>query len=216
MTYRSLALSRRTMLGGAALVVGGAYLGRLALATDTSPAAEQVVRGLVERVLSLLASGRFDAHNGALEISLAIEQQADLSLLGRLALGRYWRQATPEQQAQYDALFRRYMLQTFARRINSYAGRDLGAPQERFTITSSRAIGDRDILVHSRLTPPQSPPLQVDWRLRQHRQEPVIIDLIVEGISLLVTQRSEFEAVISRGGMEALLAELRSRVAQPI
>jgi phospholipid transport system substrate-binding protein len=51
--------------------------------------------------------------------------------------------------------------------------------------------------------------------LRERPGEPVIIDLIVEGISLLVTQRSEFAAVLERSGVDGLLTELRARVAQP-
>ena len=53
--------------------------------------------------------------------------------------------------------------------------------------------------------------MNVDWRLRVQDDQPVIIDLIIEGVSLLVTQRSEFAAVIERSDMDGLLAELRAR-----
>jgi phospholipid transport system substrate-binding protein len=53
--------------------------------------------------------------------------------------------------------------------------------------------------------------LAVDWRLREGPDGPVVIDLIIEGVSLLVSQRSEFAAVIERSNMDGLLAELRAR-----
>ena len=69
--------------------------------------------------------------------------------------------------------------------------------------------------MQSRVLPPGSQPLRVDWRLRDRPEGPVVIDLIIEGISLLVTQRSEFAAVLERAGVDGLLAELNARVTQP-
>jgi phospholipid transport system substrate-binding protein len=174
-----------------------------------------VVQQLVERVWQLLGE-RGDAPDIDRDHLLSLlDEGTDLSLLGRLVLGRYWRDASPGQRTEYLQLFRRYMLQTFIQRLRQYAGTDMSHPGERFQIIASRPVGERDILVQSRVAPPTSQPLRVDWRLRERPGEPVIIDLIVEGISLLVTQRSEFAAVLERGGVEGLLAELRARVTQP-
>ena len=62
-----------------------------------------------------------------------------------------------------------------------------------------------------RCFPTNGQPLALDWRLRAGDSGPVIIDLIVEGASLLVSQRSEFAAVIERQDIDGLLAELRAR-----
>ena len=82
-------------------------------------------------------------------------------------------------------------------------------------MVASRPVGNWDILVQSRVLPPGNQPPRVDWRLRDRPEGPVVIDLIIEGISLLVTQRSEFAAVLERAGVDGLLAELNARVAQP-
>ena len=145
-----------------------------------------------------------------------MEQRTDLTLLGRLILGRQWRLATPAQRAEYDRLFRDYMLRAFVQRLRPYAGADVGAVQERFRIDGSHAVTARDVVVQSSLTPPSSPPLRVEWRVRQRHGESRVIDLVVEGVSLLVTHRSEFGAVLDSRGMEGLLAELRSRIAQSV
>jgi phospholipid transport system substrate-binding protein len=209
-------IARRRLLAGTAMLLALTVAGGVTRAAAPSgEAAERVVRQLVERVWQLVSEhgaddGRYH------ELLLVIDQQTDLSLLGRLALGRHWRSATPEQQAEYLTLFRNVMLRRFVERLRPYAGSDLGRAEEGFRIVASRPVGPQDILVQSQVMPPSSPPLQVDWRLRQQEDHLVIIDLIVGGISLLLTQRSEFSAVLERVGMEGLLVELRARAAQPI
>ena len=203
---------RQLILGGLALL-SWPLPRRLALAAPTATVAEEVVQRLVDQVWQLLAGGEIDSVDQG-ELLSVLEEGTDLSLLGQLVLGRYWRQANPTQRTEYLRLFRRYMLQTFVQRLRQYVGSDLGFAGERFQIIASRPVGQRDILVQSRVAPPSSQPLRVDWRLRERPGEPVIIDLIVEGISLLVTQRSEFAAVLERGGIDRLLSELQARVSQ--
>ncbi|MGH6943018.1 MAG: MlaC/ttg2D family ABC transporter substrate-binding protein [Geminicoccaceae bacterium] len=208
-------LARRRLLGSAALLLAARWSRPSLAAVPTGDAAEKVVQRLVERVWGLLADGRMD-QDDLQRLLPALEEETDLDLLARLSLGRYWRRATPAQQTEYVALFRRYVLQNFARRLQQFAGAEIGAPEEHFQIVASHPVGDRDVVVESRLLPPSRPPFEVDWRLRERQSEPVIIDLVVEGISLLVTQRSEFAAVMERSGMDGLLAQLRSRVAEPV
>jgi phospholipid transport system substrate-binding protein len=204
---------RQLILGGVALL-SWLLPRRPALAVPAAAAAEEVVQRLVDQVWQLMANSGVDEVDQE-DLLSVLDEGTDVSLLGQLVLGRYWRQANPSQRTEYLILFRRYMFQTFVQRLRQYVGSDLGAASERFQIIASRPVGTRDILVQSRVAPPSSQPLRVDWRLRERPGEPVIIDLIVEGISLLVTQRSEFAAVLERGGIDRLLSELQARVSQP-
>jgi phospholipid transport system substrate-binding protein len=214
MAFCRASLDRRQLIGGSLALLCPLVAGRLARAVPSAAAAEEVVQRLVDQVWQLLAERGVEQVDDQ-DLHSVLDEGTDLSLLGRLVLGRYWRQANPGQRTEYLTLFRHYMLQTFIQRLRQYAGTDLAQSAARFQIIASRPVGERDILVQSRVAPPTSQPLRVDWRLRERPGEPVIIDLIVEGISLLVTQRSEFAAVLERGGVDGLLAELRARVAQP-
>jgi phospholipid transport system substrate-binding protein len=204
---------RQLILGGVALL-SWLLPRRPALAVPAAAAAEEVVQRRVDQVWQLMANSGVDEVDQE-DLLSVLDEGTDVSLLGQLVLGRYWRQANPSQRTEYLILFRRYMFQTFVQRLRQYVGSDLGAAGERFQIIASRPVGTRDVLVQSRVAPPSSQPLRVDWRLRERPGEPVIIDLIVEGISLLVTQRSEFAAVLERGGIDRLLGELQARVSQP-
>ena len=208
-------LHRRRLLGTAVGSLLLALAPGTALATPAARTAESVVQRLVEQVWQVLEEGKIDDRSYA-QLLPVIERQTDLSLLARLVLGRHWRQASTAQRDEYQALFRSFVLQTFVKRLRRYAGPSLGAVDDRFEIITSRDVSKRDVLVNSRVLPPSSPPLRVDWRLRRRGEEPVIIDLIVEGVSLLVTQRSEFAAVVEHVGLDGLITELRSRVAQQI
>ena len=130
----------------------------------------------------------------------------DLEIVARLILGRHWRSASEAQQAEYLQLFRAFALDNLASRLHVYDGQD-------FEIVGAQAVNERDAVVATRVTGGGRPPLKVDWRVRERDDgDLVAIDVIVEGVSLIVTQRSEFSAVIERRGMDGLLAELRQRV----
>jgi phospholipid transport system substrate-binding protein len=206
--------ARRRLLGSAATLLVLPLVARGPRAAVAGPAAEAVVRRLVEHIWAMLGEGGIDQAEWRRLMPL-IEAQTDLELLARLALGRHWRVASPAQLAEYQTLYRRFLLHNLASRMRHVGGAALGSPAEGFQILTSRPVGERDVLVQTRVLPADRPPLRVDWRLRERPGEPVIIDLIVEGISLLVTQRSEFGAVLERAGMDGLLSELRTRVAQP-
>ena len=129
----------------------------------------------------------------------------DLDLVARLILGRHWRTADDGQRQQYLELFREYALANLASKLHLYRGQS-------FEVTGAKVVSDQDALVTSRILSDGEPPLQVDWRLRQRSDGGLVtIDLIVEGVSLIVTLRSEFASVIERQGFDGLLAELRHR-----
>lgn len=207
-------LSRRRLLGGVAGVLALPIVSRAALAAPNPDVAESLVEQLVARIFEIVAQDGLDEHSAMVTLTSVVEERADLTLLGRLILGRHWRLASPEQRAEYDRLFRDYMLDAFVRRLRPYAGAEVGAIDERFRIEGSRAASRHDVVVRSRLMPPSSPPLRVDWRVRERGGDARIIDLVVEGVSLLVSHRSEFAAVLDARGMDGLLAELRSRITQ--
>lgn len=108
------------------------------------------------------------------------------------------------------------MLSKFVGHLGAFASPDLQASDDLFAILGSRPVGDGDVIVDSVVRPPDRPPLDVAWRLRDGDDEGwVIIDLIVENVSLLISQRSEFATLIEQGGIDALLAQMRQRLAAP-
>ena len=178
---------------------------------DAAPSAESA-RALIEEVSAEVLTILSDQSRGNRQkfddLIVLLEEPIDLDLVARLILGRYWRTTDDGQRQQYLQLFREYALANLASKLHLYRGQS-------FEVTGAKVVSDQDALVTSRILSDGQPPLQVDWRLRQRSDGGLVtIDLIVEGVSLIVTLRSEFASVIERQGFDGLLAELRTRIAQ--
>jgi phospholipid transport system substrate-binding protein len=203
-------VGRRALVAGAAgIVLALALAPTVGQAADVG--AEQLVQGLAEDIWTTLRRGDADPNDRVDRLAALLEARTDVALISRLALGRHWNRLPEPERLAYQELFGDVVIRSMARRLNSYAG-DAEAPLEkRFRILGSAAAGTNDVLVRSKVFPTQGQPLDLDWRLRNGDSGLVVIDLIVEGASLLVSQRSEFAAVIERSDLDGLLAELRAR-----
>lgn len=206
---KRISAPRRFILGAGLALAVSPVLTPVARALGT-PGAEATVERFVGRIFALIRSGG-DRQVLRAALGTAIEAHADVVLIGRLSLGRLWRQASPEQQAQYQNLFRSFMLLTFSDRLVTVATDGGGAPS--LELRGSQPVGRKDVVVRSVVRRERAAPLAVDWRLREGEGGYAIIDLVVEGVSLLVTQRSEFASIVERESFEALLDQLRSRTA---
>ena len=130
----------------------------------------------------------------------------DVAAIGRIVLGRYWRRATPAQRAEYLRLFQEFIVAIYSSRLGKYSGQIL-------QVTGARP-GKRDIVVvKSLILVSGRAPIKIDWLVRSAGGAQRVIDVVVEGVSMAITQRSEFAAIIqsSGGKVEGLLAALRAR-----
>jgi phospholipid transport system substrate-binding protein len=187
------------------------WIARSAWSEVATADAEAAVHDLAAQIWQSLGRADLGEQDRIDAIATMLADATDVELLSRLVLARYWQRLDDGQKARYQALFRDVVMRSFASRLNQYAKDAKGPLEERFTITSSAPAGKQDVLVRSRVRPQSGGTLAVDWRLRDGDDGPVIIDVIIEGVSLLVSQRSEFAAVIERSDMEGLLAELQAR-----
>lgn len=167
---------------------------------------KQMVERLGGTAVMILADPDTDPGKRTQKFAELFTRGFDLPLVARIVLGRYWRVATPEQKTEYVSLFEDYVINTYANRLNSYAGQTL-------RITGANPISDNETMVSSVIEQPQGEPVKVDWRVLDRGGELKIVDVLVEGVSMAISQRSEFGAVIANNGgnVEALLARLRAQ-----
>ena len=129
--------------------------------------------------------------------------------IAKWVLGRYWRRASQPQREEFLRLFEDLMVVIYADRFAKYSG-------EKLDIGRSEIRGKNDILVHSLINRPEGlKPVAVIWRISQKDENFKIVDLMVEGLSMGLTQQKEFASVIRKNGgkIEGLLNELRKRLA---
>jgi phospholipid transport system substrate-binding protein len=131
----------------------------------------------------------------------------DVPRIGRFVLGRYWRTATPQEQQEFLGLFQEYIVQAYSNRLGEYGGQP-------FIVTGTRPGGSGEIIVTSQIIRENSSRVAVDWYLVEGGGQYKIVDVYVGGVSMAVTERDEFAAVIQRNGgqVSALIALLRRKV----
>jgi phospholipid transport system substrate-binding protein len=132
----------------------------------------------------------------------------DCAGIARFVLGRYWRSATPAEQKEFLKLFEDYVVYVYTARLSDFEG-------EQFKISGSRPDQGGVIVSTDVITPGAPQPLKVDWRLVNDDGAYKISDVIVEGVSMTVTQRSEFASVIQRHGgqVQGLIDLMREKTA---
>jgi phospholipid transport system substrate-binding protein len=135
-----------------------------------------------------------------------LSQAVDLTTAARIVLGRNWPRTSDAQQREYLGLFRAYMLGMLTERFSQYVG------TERFLATSSRLAGGGDAMVSTQILYTNYPPLSIVWRVRDAGESPMIVDVVVEGVSLILTNRADFDAIVGRRGIEGLLEDMRAQV----
>jgi phospholipid transport system substrate-binding protein len=122
--------------------------------------------------------------------------------IARFVLGRYWRNASEQEKQEFLRLFEDYVVYVYGTRLSSFNG-------EKFKVRGSRADENGTIVSTDILSPGGDGPIKVDWRLITDNGAFKINDVIIEGISMMMTQRSEFASVIQRhGGQVAGLLDL--------
>jgi len=215
MTYRRALLRRAARIALAApvaLMLGIAaptavMPGPAFAQAQPSQAAADFVQSLGDRAIATLADQSASKSEIMETFRTLLNQNFDVRTIGAFVLGRYWRTADDQQKAEYLDLFQQMIVNVYAERFSQYAG-------ETFKVTGSRPEGERDVVVSSQVLRPNGPPVNVAWRVRQRDSGFKIVDVIVENVSMSVTQRSEFASVIeSNGGQfNALLDALRQRI----
>jgi phospholipid transport system substrate-binding protein len=142
------------------------------------------------------------------QMTQVIDTNVDVDGIARFCLGRFWKQATAEQQKQYVSLFHEVLVTNITAKLGEYQGVS-------FNMGRSRTQ-DEDAVVSTTVMRPNNPPTAVDWIVSNPSSAPKIIDVVAEGTSLRLTQRQDYASYLSRnnGSVDALIAAMKNQVSQ--
>lgn len=167
--------------------------------------AEEFINKMGMTAVDFLSNASLTPEQKQKEFKKLLSNNFDMATIGRFALGKNWNLATPSEQKEYLRLFKKMVVEVYSKRFDDYQG-------QKFEVKSSRPIGSKsDSLVSTLIVPDSGPKIDVDWRVRNKNGKLQIIDVVIEGVSMSLTQRSDFSSVIQRGGgkIEPLLVHLR-------
>ncbi|MEO5374697.1 MAG: ABC transporter substrate-binding protein [Alphaproteobacteria bacterium] len=133
----------------------------------------------------------------------------DIEYIARFVLGRHWRKASVQEQKDFVKLFEDITVLNWASRFKDYQGQTLN-------VTGVKPAPDDEVFVDSTVNQKDGPPVMVAWRLKQGDRGLRVVDLVVEGVSMSITYRSEYSAVLQRSGGDigGLIGALRTKVGE--
>lgn len=196
------------IVAGFVFAILAAMLAPSANAAAPGEEAEAFLQELAVSGIAMLENREYTSEQRELEFRGIIRKGFALEAIGKFVVGRYWRDMSPDQQKEYLELFSEWLLKAYANRLGGYSGQTL-------EIVKSMETGSRykDVIVSTRVNRASGQPAIIaDWRVRKFGDEYKIIDVSVEGASMVGTQRKEFESVIQKVGVDGLIDNLRNRL----
>jgi phospholipid transport system substrate-binding protein len=195
-------LTRRGLIlaGAAALAVP------LPRAATAQPAqrAQALVAQLSADLLAILNSGRGEAQLYA-EFERILARYGDMPAVAASVLGPPWRNASAAQKQAFVTAFQRYLSRKYGRTFRDYR-------QARIVVDRARDAGRAGVLVETRVIRPGREDIAVDWQVSERSGQPRVVNLIIEGVSMLANERAEMAAQLEaqRGSIDGLIRALQA------
>lgn len=189
----------------------GPILAALALiltvsAANAAPASPQqlFIDKIASDVLAIVKNDSIGTDAKSAKLESIFENAVDFDWVGKFVLGRHFKMATPAQQVAYLKAYRPFIIKNYVSRLTKYTG-------QTYKITGTHPGTDGATLVSMELVDPNGPPVLVDYRISGKPGAFKITDIVVEDVSLITTQRSEFNAVVNKNGVDFLIAALNKK-----
>ena len=175
-------------------------------ASEGNAQAQAYVMQLSEEAITFISDNSLSEEDKREAFRNWLIQYFDLEKIARFSVGQYWRTASPDDHARFRPLFEDMIVDMYANRFSEYSN-------EKIIVDGARFDGQKDYFVFSHIVPPTGPKIKVDWRLRDENKRFRVIDVIVEGVSMSVTQRADFAAIIRRNGgtLQALISHIENQ-----
>jgi phospholipid transport system substrate-binding protein len=181
-----------------------------AMSADQS--ATQLVERTANKMLSTLESRRAEIDRRPQLINELVDSilapHFDFEQMTRLAVGRDWRDASPEQQQALTESFRNLLVRTYAKSILKYSGQEI--------VYESARPGTRSgtVVVPTQVRAPGSAPIPIDYSMLERGSSWKVYDVVIDGVSMVSNYRSQFRSTIASSGIDGLIEQLRAKTAR--
>ena len=167
-------------------------------------AEEKFVSNFADNAISILSNESLNASQKNIQFTELVMSSIDMNLISKFVLSKYWKLATDDQKKAYQVAFKQYFISSYANKLDQYSG-------EKVIIVSSNAA-KKFVIVKSNIVRDGTDTLKIelDWRLLTRDSQTKIIDLSIEGISLIIAQREEFQSFLANNdnSLDALINKL--------
>jgi len=178
-----------------------------ALAADDpalTSAPRQLINETATKIVSILAKKDQTTETRISEIESLAYEIFDFTTMSKLVLARNWKKMDKAKRKEFVVEFKRHLSRTYGTRLDRYE-------QEEVDVYGAQVEVRNDVSVKTRILGGQFDGAEISYRLRNRRDEWKIIDVVIEGVSLVSNYRSQFKEVLNGGSIEDLLARLRDK-----
>lgn len=167
------------------------------------------VNNIVTSALSILQSDINNEQEKETKLRNLFIDTVDIDWIGRFVLGRYYHSSTSEQKEKYHKLYKSFLLNSYIPSFRKYTS-------EQVKILNVYPSSNTEFIVQTEITKALAERnIKIDYRIRKiNKHKYKIFDIIGEGVSLIATQRSEFNSIITNKGIDYLIAQLEARARQ--
>jgi len=167
----------------------------------------QVVQETSDAVVAVLATKDLSANEKRRKIEDIVYAHFDFETLSRLVLARNWKQLSPGQQTEFVDEFKKHLSVTYGKNVETYNN-------ERAVVTGDRQEAGSDWTVKTKIVRPNAADILVDYRLRKEDGDWRVIDVIIEGVSLVANFRAQFQDIVTKDGPAKLIKLLHEKNAK--
>lgn len=192
------------------LLAGSAAADPVAPPTPDAEEATRVIEGLHEVMLGVMKQAQQLGYEGRLaRLQPAIASRYDFAFIAEKSVGLTWKDLDTAQRAKLVDALRRLAGANYAARMADFSG-------ERFETLGTESASQGTILVHTRVVGADSEPIPLDYRMRSTPELGLrIVDVFYDGtVSELAMRRSEYAALLKKGGIDALMEALEKKIAE--
>lgn len=177
---------------------------------SNTAAASQYIERLGNQALAAISEKGASKQQKQAKLERIFAENVDFKWVGRFVMGRYWRDASEAQKSRYLKEYQKFLILNYTSRFADYTGGN-------FKVSSTEDQGDDEYKVSMEMSSGKAneEPVYVDYRVRKEGSNFRIFDVIVEGVSLIATQRSEFGSVLSTNGIDYLINQLAEKAKSP-
>ena len=170
-------------------------------------AAIKYIEQVGQQAINILKTPIEDLQTRELLFEKMLNNNFDKKLIHRAVLGRASKGAAKNELERFGIAFDKHIVKVYASQLGVYSN-------QLFIIDKAFKKGKKDTIVSTHIEHETAPPLRIDWRLRDRGKGIKIIDIAIEGVSLLATKRADFGASIKKGGLHALIIDLETKNAE--
>lgn len=176
-------------------------------------APDALVKRTTDEVLAIIKADK-DLQSGNISKVVQLAEQKvlphfDFERMTRLAVGRNWNQATPEQKQALTKEFRTMLVRTYSSSLSQYRNQTIEVKPAKV------GAGDKEATVRTAVIQQGGPPIPIDYAMEKMDSGWKVYDVIIDGASLVTTYRGTFNDQVQKGGIDGLLKTLQDRNAGP-